>query len=268
MVEAEPTANGQRRGRGKSDEIDAELIARSVLGLKTAALRNPRQDTGIPAALRVLVDARDRISLERTRAINPLTALVRTVDLGIDARRAVNKKQYALIAAWRHRQEDLASATARREALRLAKGVRSCDMELSANRDEITSLVASSQGAVLLQASGIGTISAAVIITAWSHPGRVRPEASFAALAGVTPVPASSGNTTRHRINRGGDRRLNQALSSITLTRISHHEPTREYVARGKSEGRTTKEIRRYLTRYVARQVYRTRNTQHPLDKT
>jgi len=257
VVESFPTPARERRGRGKSDEIDAELIARSVLNIDTEQLRDPRQHTGIRAALRVLISARELVNLERTRSINALTALLRTVDLGIDARTSLTRKQFAVIGWWRTRQEDLATATARREAIRLAKRVSACDADLAANRSEITSLVAASDGAALLDEPGIGAINAAVIIAAWSHLGRVRSEAAFAVLAGVSPLPASSGNTTRHRLNRGGDRRLNRALSSITLTRMSHHPPTRAYVERRRAEGRTTKEIRRCLKRYVARQLYR-----------
>lgn len=257
VVESFPTPARERRGRGKSDEIDAELIARSVLSVAIDQLRDPRQDTGIRAALRVLISARDLVNLERTRSINALTALLRTTDLGLDARVSLTKKQFSVIAAWRNRQEDLATATARHEAIRLARRILTCDEELAANRDEISALVAVSDGAALLAEPGIGAINAAVIIAAWSHTGRVRSEAAFAVLAGVSPVPASSGNTTRHRLNRGGDRRLNRALSSITLTRMSHHPPTRAYVERRRAEGRTTKEIRRSLKRYIARQLYR-----------
>lgn len=143
-----------------------------------------------------------------------------------------------------------------------------CDEDLSTNRDEITALVAASDEAALLDEPGIGAINAAVIIAAWSHQGRVRSEAAFAVLAGVSPVPASSGNTTRHRLSRGGDRRLNRALSSIAVTRMSHHPPTRAYVERGRAEGRTTKEIRRSLKRYIARQLYRRLTDQTGLDRT
>lgn len=257
VVESFPTPARERRGRGKSDEIDAELIARSVLSVDADQLRDPRQDAGVRAALRVLIGARELLNTDRTRSINALTALLRTVDLGIDARASLAKAQFAMIASWRTRQEDLATATARREAIRLARRVTACDDELAANRNEITTLVAASDGATLLSEPGIGAINAAVIITAWSHPGRVRSEAAFAVLAGVSPVPASSGNTTRHRLNRGGDRRLNRALSSIALTRMSHHPLTRAYVQRRRAEGRTTKEIRRSLKRYIARQLYR-----------
>ena len=268
VVESFPTPARERRGRGKSDEIDAELIARSVLSVDIHQLREPRQDAGIRAALRVLIAARDLINLERTRSINALVALLRTVDLGIDARNSLAKKQFAIIAAWRVRQEDLATATARLEATRLAKRVITCDEDLTINRHEITTLVAASNGATLLDEPGIGAINAAVIIAAWSHFGRVRSESAFARLAGVSPVPASSGNTTRHRLNRGGDRRLNRALSSISLTRMSHHPPTRSYVERRLAEGRSTKEIRRSLKRYIARQLYRRLAHQNELDMT
>jgi transposase len=257
VVESFPTPARERRGRGKSDEIDAELIARSVLNIDTEQLRDPRQDTRIRAALRVLIGSRELVNLERTRSINALTALLRTVDLGIDARTSLTRKQFAVIGSWRTRQEDLATATARREAIRLATRVSDCDADPAANRSEITALVAASDGAALLDEPGIGAINAAVIIAAWSQLGRVRSEAAFAVLAGVSRLPASSGNTSRHRLNRGGDRRLNRALSSITLTRMSHHPPTRAYVERRRAEGRTTKEIRRCLKRYVARQLYR-----------
>ncbi|NYI40522.1 IS110 family transposase [Demequina lutea] len=257
VVEPFPTARRLRCGRGKSDELDAELIACSVLSADTTQLREPREDSGIRAALRVLVTARDLVNAERTREINALTALLRTVDLGIDARRPLSKAQIVQIAAWRSRSENIATATARKEAIRLARRVRDSDDELAANRDEMTSLVQASDGVHLLDEPGIGPVNAAVIIAAWSHAGRVRSEAAFAALSGSSPVPASSGNTTRHRLNRGGDRRLNRALSSIALTRMAHHPATRAYVDRRRAEGRTTKEIRRSLKRYIARQIYR-----------
>lgn len=115
----------------------------------------------------------------------------------------------------------------------------------------------------LLDKPGVGPVTAAVAITAWSHPGRVRSEAAFACLAGVNPIPASSGNTTRHRLNRGGDRRLNQALHMATVTRMRMDPATRAYTDKRRAEGRTTKEIRRCLKRYLARQIYRHLNATH-----
>lgn len=98
-------------------------------------------------------------------------------------------------------------------------------------------------------------------MAAWSHLGRVRSEAAFASLAGASPVPASSGNTVRHRINRGGDRRLNRALHMAIVTRMRMDPRTRAYVERRTTEGRTLREIRRCLKRYLAREIYRRLNT-------
>ena len=134
------------------------------------------------------------------------------LDLGIDARKPLTAQQVSEVAHWRARAEALAAATARAEAVRLAKRVSELDHELSANQTQMTGLIRDSKAAVLLDKTGIGPITAAVVLAAWSHAGRVRSEAAFAALAGVNPIPASSGNTTRHRLNRGGDRRLNRAL--------------------------------------------------------
>jgi transposase len=92
----------------------------------------------------------------------------------------------------------------------------------------------------------------------------VRSEAAFAALAGTSPVPASSGNTIRYRLNRGGDRQLNRVLTTIVLVRMRFDQATRAYVARRRTEGRTTKEIMRILKRYITRQVFRILTTAHP----
>lgn len=182
---------------------------------------------------------------------------MRTVDLGIDARGPLSRKQIATIAAWRARRDQLATATARREAIRLARRIGTCDEELEDNRRELTALIQASEAAHLLKEPGVGAVNAAVVLTAWSHRGRIHSEAAFAAITGTCPIPATSGNTTRHRLNRGGDRRLNRALSSIALTRMSHDPATRDYVTRRRAQGRTTKEIRRSLKRYIARQLYR-----------
>src|SRR5699024_2538069 len=114
----------------------------------------------------------------------------------------------------------------------------------------------------LMQMTGVGAITAAVCLSVWSHQGRVRSEAAYASLAGVNPIPASSGNTVRHRLNRGGDRALNRALHMIAITRMTHDEETRTYARKRAAEGKTTKEIRRCIKRYLARRIYRTLNTQ------
>ncbi len=146
----------------------------------------------------------------RTRAVNALTALVRTIDLGIDARTSLSAAQIAAIAGWRTRVEDTNTRICRHEAVRLAQRIRTLDGEIASNRATVTKLIAQDTPQ-LLELSGVGAIVAASVLVAWSHPGRVRSEAAMASLAGTCPIPASSGNTVRHRLNRGGDRRLNRA---------------------------------------------------------
>lgn len=92
--------------------------------------------------------------------------------------------------------------------------------------------------------TGCGPVTAAVALTTWSHGDRVRSKAAFASLAGLNPIPASSGNTVRHRLNRGGERRLNKALHMVAVTRMVHDEETRIYAQKGKAEGKTVKEVR------------------------
>lgn len=225
VVEA-PTPR-RERGRGKTDTLDAVMAARSTLALPLAMLCDRRAGE-TQAALQVLTVARDQLNADRLRGINALTALVRGHDLGVDARRPLNTRQISTIAGWRRRDETLATATARAETVRLAKRIRALDDELADNRVQITRLVAA-QAPELLNLSGVGAITAAVILTVWSHPGRIRSEAAFAQIAGTCPIPASSGNTVRHRLNRGGDRRLNRAITTIVLTRMRTDPNTRAY---------------------------------------
>ena len=248
---------------GKSDPLDAHRIGASVLPLEDNRLRHPRADAGLRPALRVLTSARENMSSDRTASVNALTALLRTADLGLYARKPLTNGQITEVASWRTRVEDLGLAAARAEAHRLAKRVRALDVELADNRSQLEELLRQSKAAPLLDVVGVGPVTAAVAYSAWSHRGRLRDEAAFAALAGVSPIPASSGNTTRHRLNRGGDRRLNRALHMATVTRMIHDPETRSYVDRRRAEGRTMKEIRRCLKRYLARRIYRTLEALH-----
>ncbi|MBW0288486.1 transposase, partial [Rhodococcus sp. MH15] len=262
---AEPSVMGSadRRGVGKTDDLDAARIARSVLSVDIDRLRRPRAD-GSRVAMRVLVVAREQMTCERTRTINALTALVRTVELGVDARKSLTYSQLKEIATWRARSEDATTATCRAEAVRLAKRIRALDAELVDNRKSLDALV-KTNAPELTAAVGVGAVVAATVLIAWSHAGRVRSEAAFASLAGTCPVPASSGNTVRYRLNRGGDRRLNRALTTVVIVRMRVDPQTRTYVERRRGEGRTTKEIMRSLKRYVTRQLYRTLATAHPI---
>ncbi len=259
VVEA-PTPR-RERGRGKTDTLDAVLAARSTLVISLALLRDRRAGE-VQAALQVLTVARDHLNADRLRCINALTALVRGHDLGVDARRALTRSQISSIAGWRRRDETLAATTARAEAVRLARRILDLDGELADNRRQITELV-TVNAPQLLNLPDVGAITAAVILTVWSHPGRIRSEAAFAQIAGTCPIPASSGNTVRHRLNRGGDRRLNRALNTVVLTRMRTDPDTRAYIDRRTAEGKTAKEIRRCLKRYTGRQIFRTLTAAH-----
>jgi transposase len=109
----------------------------------------------------------------------------------------------------------------------------------------------------LLDEPGVGTLAAAQLLLSWSHPGRVRNEAAFARLAGCAPIPASSGQTIRYRLDRSGDRQLNRALHMILITRRRWHQPTIDYIARRRADGKSTREANRCLKRYLARNLYR-----------
>ncbi len=267
-VEAARMPAGDRRGIGKNDELDATRIARAVRGLPLTSLRTPRELSSERArvAMRVIVVAREQMTGERTRTINTLTALVRTVDLGVDAPQPLTARQITMIAAWRDHEEEATTATCRREAVRLARRVRTLDEDLARSRADITELIPGHPAAA--RAARVGAVVAASVLIAWSHPGRVRSEAAMASLAGTCPIPASSGNTVRHRLNRGGDRRLNRALTTITITRMRIDPATRAYVARRRAEGRTTKEIMRPLKRYITLQLFRTLAAVHPVPAT
>ena len=252
VVEAPKPARSLRRSQDKSDQLDAVRAALAVLRLDVERLTEAKTSP-TSQCLRILLVARQAMSRERTAAINMLLALLRSVDLGIDARRALSTEQVATVAGWRCRVECPHTRVARSEAGRLAK--RILEQKLA-----VTKLV-SDAAPELLRMLGVGPLSAATILCNWAQPGRIRSEAALASLAGTCPLPASSGNTTRHRLNRSSDRQLNRAMHTITLVRMRCDAQTKAYVTRRTLEGRTKKEIMRSLKRYVTRQVYRTLTT-------
>jgi Transposase IS116/IS110/IS902 family len=164
------------------------------------------------------------------------------------------------VSRWREREEELALSIARAEAVRLAKHILDLEGQLKTNEKQLDELVKVSEAAPLLEEKGFQAVTAAKCLVAWSHEGRVHSEAAFACLAGVNPIPASSGNTVRHRLNRGGDRRLNSALHMAAITRMTYDSETCEYVEKRRAEGKTDKEIRRCVKRYLARRVFRILN--------
>lgn len=258
VVEA-PRYNTAGRGGavGKSDLLDAERIARATLPLGEPEVTHPRADAGERVALRVWTTARAAMTAQRTAAVNALTALLRAFDLDVDARNALTVAQIKQISRWRTRREPIGVGAARAEAIRLAKQITTLDADLAKNSKAISQALTTTPAVGLTQKVGFGPVTAAIVFAAWSHRGRIHSEAAFAALAGASPIPASSGNTTRHRLNRAGDRQLNRALHTVALTRMRIDPETRAYVEKRRAQGLSDREIRRLLKRYIARQAYR-----------
>jgi len=261
VVEAARMNAKAHKAVGKTDILDAYRIAAAVLPLDESRLRDPRSHTDIQAGLQILTTAREQMTDYRTSLINALTALLRQWELGVDARRPLTNAQIVEVAKWRNKTSvDTGVTVARAETIRLAKHIINLNQQIDANYKNITELVETSLAKALLEETGIGPINAAIIYCAWSHPGRVRNADAFKSLAGVNPIPASSGNTTRHRLNRGGDRRLNSALYIAAITREIHDPATKHYIAKRTAEGKTRKEIRRCIKTYLARKVFRILN--------
>lgn len=255
VCEVKPPKRQARDGHGKTDQIDAVAAARTALGTDATALILPRAD-GLRSALRVLLVARHSIDSQRTRDCNALNAFLRIINLGLDVRAPLTNTQVDIIAAWRDRSsDDTAAAVARSEARRLASAIHQRTRELETNHAALSKHV-DELAPGIQDIPGVGPFTAAIILTAYSHQGRVRSEAAFAALAGVSPIPASSGNTTRHRLNRHGDRQLNRALHIIARCRMITDPTTKSYVDRRTAEGKTRREIHRCLKRFIARSIY------------
>lgn len=261
VVEVERPKREQRRGRGKSDPIDAHLAAIQVLGMDLDRLPTPRAD-GDREALRILLVGRRELSDTQTRCKNQLKALLHTGDEFERSLSSGYLSESRLKAIIRRRgtgEETRLQAVRRQEARRLAQAILEAERELTANYKQLRELVESTAHDLLAK-PGIGPVTAAQAIISWSHPGRCRSEAAFAKLAGASPIPASSGQVVRHRLSRGGDRQLNQALHTIAMTRWRSCPRTAGYIARRRAEGKADREIRRMLKRYIARELYRTLN--------
>ena len=244
------------RRNGKTDAVDAVRAARDVLAREQQI--EPREH-GDREAIRVLLATRQGAVVARTQAINQLRALVVTAPEPLRAR--LDRPVGRCVARRCARMRTGAAMTAEHEATVVAlracaRRAQACGLEADELERRLLVLVRQVAPA-LLDEPGVGPISAAAIVLAWSHHGRIRNDAAFAQLAGVAPIPASSGQTVRHRLNRGGDRQLNRALHTIVLARVTCHAETRAYVERRRAEGKTNREIRRCLKRYVARRVYK-----------
>ncbi len=245
-----------RRMQGKSDPVDAYAAAKTALVETNHTI--PKTADGPVEAIRFLIVARRSAIKARTAAQVQIKTLLITAPEPLRARfQATSDK--ALIADLARLRPSTTNSTAGPIAIALRSLARRHQhlTEEIADLDTALDALVEHAAPALRATKGVGTVTAAqLLITAGDNPDRLRSEAAFAALCGVSPIPASSGKTTRHRLNRGGDRQANAALHRIALVRMSYEQRTRDYVAKRRAEGRSGKEILRCLKRTIAREVF------------
>ncbi|MEV7395467.1 IS110 family transposase [Streptomyces sp. NPDC091215] len=273
VIEVDRPDRKARRDNGKSDSIDAYAAATAVLSGRAAG--TPKARNGIVEAIRALRVVRKSAVKARTQTINQIRTLIVTAPSDVrDKLRGLSARELVDTLARSRPAGELADpACAVKTVLRrLARRYQALDEEIREAEREIGPLV--TQAAPRLVAlPGVGPETAGQLLTsAGDNPDRLRSEAAFAHLCGAAPVPASSGRTNRHRLNRGGDRQANNALHTIVLVRMKYDQRTQEYVARRTAEGMTKKDIVRCLKRFVAREIYRhlphVTHTTEPLPQT
>ena len=250
-----PKRPAQRSG-AKSDALDAIRAAREALGQDRPA--TPRR-RGEREALRVLLTTRRSATAARVAAIAQLKALIvgAPEELRAELRGRSTTGQITHCASLRQRPARSLEHRATVRALRAtAQRIQQLQAEADQLQAELTILIRAI-APWLLEVPGVGPLSAAQVLVSWSHAGRFPSEAAFAALAGTNPIPASSGQVTRYRLNRGGDRQLNRALHTILLVRLRTDPDTRAYVARRTAEGKSRRDAKRCLRRVIARQLFR-----------
>src|SRR3954452_11981992 len=256
VVEVDRPKRPTRRNGAKSDELDAIRAAREALGRDHLAQPRARGDR---EAVRVLLITRRGAIRARTKAINHLKALVVTAreELRHQLRNTPTDELVYRCSRLRtlpsHSSEHRATVIALRHT---ARRILALEAEANDLESEIEQIVRRTVPELLAE-TGVGPISAAQLYCSWSHRGRLRSDAAFAMLGGAAPIPASSGQTIRYRLNRAGDRQLNCALHTIVLSRLQHDPATRAYAARRLAEGKTPREIKRCLKRYLAPRLFR-----------
>jgi len=246
------------RGKAKNDRIDAVQAARTALASEHHAEPRAR---GLREAIRQILVTRQGVLVSRTKAINELKSLIVVAPehLRASLRGCSLPKQLDRIEAFtsppganvEHRITVFTLASIAARIRFLSEQIRALDPELLALLNQHPA------GPMLLAEPGVGPVVAAQLLVSWSHRGRVRSEAAFASLAGVAPLEASSGQRTRHRLNRGGDRNLNRALHTIAITRMRCHTESCAYETKRTAQGKTHRDVRRSLKRIIARQLYR-----------
>ncbi|MET8008309.1 IS110 family transposase [Nonomuraea glycinis] len=259
VVEVDRPDRKTRRFQGKSDPIDAIAAAKAALaGDRTGT---PKQRDGRIEALRNLRVARRSAVDQRADTQRQIKALIVTApdEVRERLRGLAVKELITTCAGLRPDRTDAdRPATAAKIALRsLARRHQQLTIEI-ADLDELLNPLVAAINPRLVAANGVGTdVAGRLLVTAGENHDRLHSEAAFAMLCGVAPIPASSGKTHRHRLNRGGDRQANCALYRVVLCRLRWDPRTRAYMERRTKDGLSKKEIIRCLKRYIARELYR-----------
>ena len=256
VIEVNRPDRSTRYRKGKSDPTDAEMAARAVLA--GVADATPKSGDGEVEMIRMLKSAKDSAVKARTQAFNQMKALIVTAPA--ELRETLGRLTAAALItrckSFRPGGMDGPMAAAKyalrslaRRHCQLGKEIKGLEVEL----ERLTRKISPS----LVDSFGIGPDTAAtLLIAAGSNPDRLHSEAAFASLCGVNPIPASSGKTNRHRLNRGGHRQANAALHRIVVVRLRHDPRTQAYMHRRTKEGMSKAEVIRCLKRYVAREIF------------
>jgi len=258
MVEVDRPDRKARRWQGKSDPVDAEAAARAALAARASG--TPKDRDGAVEALRVLRVARRSAVDQRADVQRQIKALVVTAAEPLRAQlRDLSDRHLLAACAGLHpdtaRLHEPVEATQHALAALATRHAR-LTTEITGLDTHLVALVARINPA-LLQLNGVGVeVAGQLLVTAGGNPQRIRTEPAFAMLCGVAPLPASSGKTRRHRLNRGGDRQANAALYRVVLCRLRWDPRTRAYAQRRTTEGLSKKEIIRCLKRLIAREIY------------